>query len=221
MAAIAPSAKATLIAYYNFEGAADPPYPVDMTSNPPGVVTTQLMTGYTAGNMTAQPGLALNVAPGDLEPNLTGLGLSRSGANDPANFDTQLFSDTGIYDVTSVSFAINTNGNGFDMARVGYSTDGVNFTYTANQLITTTSQVLTFTLPSGTTTGLTTLTIRIQLSGGHSNGVDLQNVMDNIQINGTIIPEPATVVGGLLGVLGLGWQQRRRLKLLLPRLRRA
>ena len=35
--------------------------------------------------------------------------------------------------------------------------------------------------------------------------------IDNIQINGTIVPEPATVAGGLLGVLGLCWHQRRRL----------
>ena len=35
--------------------------------------------------------------------------------------------------------------------------------------------------------------------------------IDNIQVNGTAVPEPATVAGGLLGVLGLCWHQRRRL----------
>jgi hypothetical protein len=52
--------------------------------------------------------------------------------------------------------------------------------------------------------------LRIELTGGQSNGTDLQNVVDNIQVNGTIVPEPATVAGGLFGVLGLCWFQRRR-----------
>ncbi|PYK39251.1 MAG: hypothetical protein DME60_09890 [Verrucomicrobia bacterium] len=48
-----------------------------------------------------------------------------------------------------------------------------------------------------------------------------QDIIDNIQVNGTIVPEPATVGGGLLGVLGLCWFQRRRFGFLLPRLGRA
>ena len=53
--------------------------------------------------------------------------------------------------------------------------------------------------------------LRLYFTGGQSNGVDLQILIDNIQINGTVVPEPATVAGGLLGVLGLCWFQRRRL----------
>jgi PEP-CTERM motif len=52
--------------------------------------------------------------------------------------------------------------------------------------------------------------LRLLFTGGSSNGNDLQFQLDNIQINGTV-PEPATVAGGLLGVLGLCWFQRRRL----------
>ena len=55
------------------------------------------------------------------------------------------------------------------------------------------------------------LAFGIILTGGQSNGDNLQNVVDNILINGTIVPEPATIAGGLLGVLGLCWFQRRRL----------
>jgi len=37
----------------------------------------------------------------------------------------------------------------------------------------------------------------------------LQTQIDNIQL--VAVPEPATIAGGLLGVLGLCWHQRRRL----------
>ena len=55
------------------------------------------------------------------------------------------------------------------------------------------------------------LVLRLQFSGGQTNDNVLQTIVDNIQINGTIVPEPATIAGGLLGVLGLCWFQRRRL----------
>ena len=55
------------------------------------------------------------------------------------------------------------------------------------------------------------LLVRLHFTNGQSNGTNLQNVIDNIQVNGVIVPEPATVAGGLLGVLGLCWYQRRRL----------
>jgi hypothetical protein len=71
------------------------------------------------------------------------------------------------------------------------------------------------------TLGQPSLLIRLQFTNGQSNGNDLQNLIDNIQVNGTAVPEPATVAGGLLGVLGLCWFQRRRLKSILPRPRKA
>ena len=55
------------------------------------------------------------------------------------------------------------------------------------------------------------LVLRIELTGGQSNGTNTQNIIDNIRVEGTIVPEPATVAGGLLGVLGLCWHQRWRL----------
>ncbi|HTH20147.1 MAG TPA: PEP-CTERM sorting domain-containing protein, partial [Candidatus Udaeobacter sp.] len=71
--------------------------------------------------------------------------------------------------------------------------------------------VLNNTLNVGGTLGVPNLLIRLHFTNGQSNGNDLQNVIDNIQVNGVIVPEPATVAGGLLGVLGLCWFQRRRL----------
>jgi MYXO-CTERM domain-containing protein len=66
-------------------------------------------------------------------------------------------------------------------------------------------------VPAGTTLNINNLALRLDFTGGQSNGNDLQNQIDNIQIGGTIVPEPATVAAGLLGVLGLCWHQRRRL----------
>ena len=53
--------------------------------------------------------------------------------------------------------------------------------------------------------------MRMHFTNGQSNGKNLQNLIDNIQVNGMVVPEPATVAGGLLGVLALCWFQRRRL----------
>ena len=61
------------------------------------------------------------------------------------------------------------------------------------------------------TLGVPNLLVRLHFTNGQSNGKNLQNLIDNIQVNGTAVPEPATVAGGLLGVLALCWFQRRRL----------
>jgi hypothetical protein len=220
VAAFVPRANAcencNLLVYYNFEGTPTTGFPVNMTSKAPGaLIGLQLMTDYPANELSSETGIALNVAPGDLQPNLTGLGLSHSGQAGARHFDTSFpsFGGTVFYDVTCVSFAINALGNGFTSARVGWSLDGgATFTFTAAQVVPTAgSLILDFDIPSGTTVSSSNLVIRIELSGGKSNGADVQNILDNIQICGTAVPEPATVAGGLLGVLGLCWHQRRRL----------
>ena len=71
--------------------------------------------------------------------------------------------------------------------------------------------VITIMIPAGTTININNLALRLLFTGGKSNGNDLQFQLDNIQISGTVVPEPATVAAGLLGVLGLCWHQRRRL----------
>ncbi|PYJ74240.1 MAG: hypothetical protein DME72_03550 [Verrucomicrobia bacterium] len=49
-------------------------------------------------------------------------------------------------------------------------------------------------------------------TGATSSGNNLQNVIDNIRLDvRQVIPEPASVVGALLGACGLCWNQRRRL----------
>jgi len=135
------------------------------------------------------------------------------------------FSATGVYDIMSVSFASAGSGNGFQNVQLQFSSNG-GLTWTNLSPVTpipTAVSVITLnnTLCPGCTVGVPNLLIRLNFLNGQSNGADLQNLIDNIQVNGTAVPEPATVAGGLLGVLGLCWHQRRRLKLLLPRSRSA
>ena len=114
----------------------------------------------------------------------------------------------------SLSYAVNTNGNGFKTQTWQYSiTAGhadASFVQFAQFTNLTGKQTLSAALPTLVNQN-PNLAIRIVFSDGQSNGNDLQTIIDNIQLNGTVIPEPATVAGGLLGVLGLCWHQRRRL----------
>jgi hypothetical protein len=242
LAAFAPRANANCpgcIRYYNFEGVPTAPYPVNLDSHMPaievgpafgmvlqtGTDPTMAATGaFPVTNMFIPPpgGIPLNVAIGDPDPNLVSLGINHSGRNQ-LYMDIPFFSAVGIYNVTSITFAIGGNGNGYSTALVLVSFNGgTSFTQIGlSQLIPSgPGTVLTFTIPNNTTINQPTLIVRLAFTGGRSNGADLQNEIDNVQINGTVVPEPATVAGGLLGVLGLCWFQRRRLRSLLPRFRR-
>jgi len=216
LVAFAPRANADLIAYYNFEGTPTTGFPVNLDSHPPAVAfpSDNTMTLTFGGNSLSAvtPGLPQNLAAGDPAPNLTALGLSRSGANSPAHFDIPLNSSQGFFETMTVSFAINAQGNGFTMANILFSTNGGGtFTLAFSQVIPTSGTIIVSGALPAAANNTPLLTVRIELTGGQSNGANLQNVVDNIQINGTIVPEPATVAGGLLGVLGLCWFQRRRL----------
>jgi hypothetical protein len=220
LAAFAPRANADLIAYFNFEGPATPPYPVNLASQvPPGFATTTLIltdeagNPYPAANTLVAPGIPFNVAPGDPDPNLTAMGFNRTAQHD-LNVDIPLISAQGIFDVTSVSFAYGANGNGWAFVQLQFSTNnGITFTNIGGlvALPATPGSFINIAVPLGTTVDVSNLVMRLQFTGGQSNGNDLQFELDNIQINGIIVPEPATVAGGLLGVLGLCWHQRRRL----------
>ena len=238
LAALAPRANAncpSCIRYYNFEGTPTAPYPVNLDSHIPAfevglpAYQAHLTTGtdpslaatgiYPVINTTAEAGLPLNVAVGDPAPNLTSLGIHRSGTAQ-LYIDIPMFSAFGIYNVTSVSYAIASNGNGYANASLFISTNGgTTFTQIgATQPVPTgPGSILTFNIPSGTTLNQPTLIVRLAFTGGQSNGTNLQSQIDNIQVNGTVVPEPGTVAAGLLGVLGLCWHQRRRLRSLLPR----
>jgi len=112
----------------------------------------------------------------------------------------------------TVSFAINAQGNGFSLANVYFSTNGGGtFTLAFSQAVPSAGTIIVSGALPAAANNTPLLTVRIELTGGQSNGSNLQNIVDNIRIEGTIVPEPATVTAGLLGVLGLCWHQRRRL----------
>ena len=214
-AAFTPRANADLIAYYNFEGPDTPGFPVNLESHPPAFFSSgnNLIVSFNPNSLIeVNPGLPQNLVPGDPAPNLTALGFNRSGANSPAHLDIPLFSAQGFFQDMTLSFAINAQGNGFTTTNLYYSTNGgATFTLFHTQEIPESGTIIVSAAVPTDANNAPNLVLRIELTGGQSNGTNLQNVIDNIQVNGTIVPEPATVAGGLLGVLGLCWHQRRRL----------
>jgi len=215
LAAFAPRANADLIAYYNFEGTDTPGFPVNLDSHPPAFFSsgnTLIVSFNTNSLLQVNPGLPQNLAPGDPAPNLTALGFNHSEANSPGTLDIPLFSAQGFFQDMTLSFAINAQGNGFTIANLYYSTNGGStFTLFATQALPNSGTIVVSAAVPTLANNAPNLVLRIELTGGQSNGTNLQNIVDNIQVGGTIVPEPATVAAGLFGVLGLCWFQRRRL----------
>jgi hypothetical protein len=215
MAALVPSAKADVIAYFNFEDATKGG-PPDFTSEfDQGLgIDTTIVTNYDPASMnTVSPGLAENRLAADTDPNDFSVHLFRSALNDPADLDIPLFSSQGFFQDMTVSFGVNVQGNGFELVTLWYSIDGgANFINSGNSasLLTGGTQVISLAVPVAANNA-PDLVLRLEFTGGQSNGVNDQDIIDNILVGGTIVPEPATVAGGLLGVLGLCWFQRRRL----------
>jgi hypothetical protein len=229
---LATRANATLIVYFNFEngtlgnsgfdGVADVtptggPPPGD---NPGGGIQNSMLTWSGTDDSTVDAlqiaGTNRTTADNDTTANLA-LGVNHAKDNNGAflqfNVNTLLLSNL------SLSFAVDNNGNGFHSAQLSYSTTGLPGTFTdvgsAITITTGPNQLLS--------TGTFNVTpsfggvFRLTFSGATSNGNDRQTVIDNIQLNATVAPEPATVAGGLFGVIGLCWFQRRRIRLILPR----
>jgi hypothetical protein len=223
LAAFAPKANADLIRWYNMEGTATPPFPVNLESHAPALELDKTlfldngtpMMQFDAAHTRVAPEIPFCLPP-NVAPGLTSIGFDHTAfTNLGVEIDMQ--SSQGIYDVTSVCFAYGSNGNGWAFVTLQMSTDaGMTFatvpgTMADTPLPATPGNFIMFTIAPGTTLNINNLVLRLLFTGGQSNGNDLQFELDNIEINGTIVPEPATVAGGFLGVLGLCWFQRRRL----------
>jgi len=238
-AALVPRANATLLVYFNFEDVTSPlpTTTVDFTSdqtaaaggdNPGGgIQMSTLTTNYTAGDFGSVSSLiqigAANRSAGDndVPPKTQGVAVNFNTSNKNNGTWIQFAVNATFFTNMSLSYAVNTNGNGFTTQTWQYNTSGGVGAFTTFATFTglTGLQTLSAPLPAGAN-AQPGLVIRVVFSEGHSNGNDLQTVIDNIQLNGTVIPEPATVVGGLLALCGMGWHQRRRL-IRFVRLRRA
>jgi hypothetical protein len=217
-AALAPKANATVLIYFNFEDATlggpfDPNS--DVVGAPDfnpggGLVLTTITTNLTV--TAADAGFLQNRTAGDIDTANPGLAIGmRTTPVDNGGYLQFAFNST-FFASMSLSFAVHTAGNGFDTVQLFYSTNGGG-TFTAgpsSPILTGPVQIITLAVPSAVDTQANVV-LRLVFNGGTSNGQNLQTVIDNIQVNGSIVPEPATVGGGLLGVLGLCWHQRRRL----------
>jgi hypothetical protein len=239
-AAFAPRANATVIVYFNFEDGTLGAHP-----NDPGIVDTaadvvgapdfnpgggiQMSTlDINSNDFKDSTGLLLNRTAGDIDTANPGQALTflRTAANQGASVCFTV--DTTFLSQLSLSFAIDNSGNGYTSVELTYNINGTGAVSAGTQtILNTSSQLFTFdgtnsTINNAAGNGTTVKSVEFCLvfTGGQSNGANGQTTIDNIVLGGTVIPEPATVVGGLLGVLGLCWFQRRRLRLILPRLRR-
>jgi hypothetical protein len=217
-AALAPKANAqNVLVYFNFEHpSGTTPDFQSVTIGPPdfnpggGLVLTTLELVPPLANVGNVDGTLLNRTPGDIDNANPGIGLGMRTTPQDNLGGLQFHMPTTLFSAMTLSFAIDTAGNGFDSVQFLFSTDGVNFTSVATSPIAAGGgfQLISFGVPVGAE-GQPDVIFRLIFDGGTSQGQNLQTIIDNIRIDG--IPEPATVAGGLLGVLGLGWQQRRRL----------
>jgi len=223
-AALAPSARADLIVYFNFEDSFDggpPDFTSDIVPENPGggVVLTTITTDYPSSETVANhPGPGLNRSAGDIDvPPLTpdlDVGLTNVANNNNRHFDFNVFSSGGFYQDMTLSFAVKSIAGGFNSVTVQYSTNaGGSWTTFGTAAITTdgTPQVKSFAVPT-LANNAPDLAFRFFFTGGTGTRERIRYTQfDNIQLTGTIVPEPATVAGGLLCVFGLCWLQRRRL----------
>jgi len=224
MAALAPKANAqNVLVYFNFEDATlggPPDFTSDVVGAPDfnpggGLVLTTITTNAT--NFAAVAGFLLNRTAGDIDTANPGLaGGFRTTPADNGSY-IQFGLNATAFSNMSLSFAYTTAGNGFNTVQLFYSTDGgLNFTPGPSAPMLTGGQphLVTLAVPVGADQQAN-LVLRLVFNGGTSMGNNLQTIIDNIQLVG--VPEPTTVAGGLLGLLGLCWHQRRRIRLLLPR----
>jgi hypothetical protein len=215
-AALAPKAHADVLVYFNFEdstlGAAFDP---NSDNVPPGgdnsgggilapvmLETNLITTGSVAGTLLNRTALDSDTA----DPGLA-LGMSTTPADN--THWIQFHADTTSFSNMSLSFAINTAGNGFNTVAFSFSTDGGTvFSDPVSHFITSGHgfQIITFAVPVGANNQPDVI-FRLTFNGGTSSGTDLETVIDNIRLDGT--PEPATTASGALAVVGLCWYRRR------------
>jgi hypothetical protein len=226
MAMAAPSARAALLTYYDFEDG-------NFTSDAPGEQSTSITftsSSFPGGNLTvdgtvASPvGTNLNAVTPSTIMALNARGNTGGTAATQYCFMLGGLTTTALTDVT-LSFAIKSEGNGgqFTTLNLLYSTTGVAGTYTlfatdaALQTHTayTTDSFNVSTLSGGAVNGISgsNLFFEFCFTGSSNNANGNNTFIDNIQV--TALPEPSSYIGGLLGIVGLCWYQRRRFTRLL------
>jgi hypothetical protein len=216
LTAFAPKANALVeIVYFNFEDATiggAPDMAADVVGAPDfnpggGIQASTLQTNFVPGDFFAVGGLGnINRTALDIDTTANvGLGFSTTPADN--GHWIQFGVNTTTFSGMSLRFAVaSTAAGGFNSVAFSYSTNGVNFLPAgSHSILLSVPQIISFALPPDAN-GQPNVILRLTFDGGSTGGL---TVIDNIQL--TAVPEPTTVAGGLLGVLGLCWLQRRRL----------
>ena len=213
MQCAAPSARAALETYYDFEDG-------NFTSDSPGLQPTSILTALGTFTFPAGTGTTVNA----VTPITTNTALTIHPFSGFGVFTLGGLTTTGLTDV-NLSFALESfrTGSFFTTLNLFYSTDGgATFSATPFSTIVNINNVTTFigpplfsfdvsTLTGGAVDGVSGGNLFFEFcfsgSGNNANGND--TFIDNIQVNAVAVPEPSTYIGGLFGVLGLCWFQRR------------
>src|SRR5439155_16566521 len=131
--------------------------------------------------------------PTAVEPPLLALGMASTANNSPGDFDIPLLSSTGLFQDMTLSFAVNVAGSGFTMAVLWYSIDGgATFINSGNSVVIPISgvQILSLAVPTAAN-NQPLLVLRLEFTGGQSNGGNIQDIIDNIRVEGTITGTPS------------------------------
>jgi len=220
--AFAPKVDADVIVYFNFEGNTFTSVPAPGPGGLYPFLQNQTILNsptdpFPAGGLVVTPGVGtiLNELVPDVPTTNTALEL-RGNTNGTSTMNCFRFGvNTTGYAQASLSFALQSLGNGtqFNQVEVQYSTNGgATFTVTPEGLVAINQDglyhIYTFNI-SGAANTANSL-IEVCFTGSTTNNGSNVTRLDNLQIN-AVVPEPATVASGVLGVIGLCWYQRRRL----------
>jgi hypothetical protein len=216
MAMAAPSARAALLTYYDFENNS-------LTSD--GGLQSTNITGTAGIVLPADSGSGTNVNAVTLPSTDHSLFTLTNTGETTSSFKLGGLTTTGLTDV-HLSFALLGEARSFTTLNLFYSTDGgANFSATPFSTVVGINNVTTYTGPPLFSFDVSALTNGAvdNVSGGHlffefsfsGAPVDIEHAtfIDNIQV--TAVPEPSSYIGALFSLVGLCWFQRRRFTRLL------
>jgi PEP-CTERM motif len=206
MAMAAPSARAALETYYDFEDG-------NFTSDSPGLQPTSIAPFIGSFTFPAGTGTTVNA----VTPITTNTALTIHSQNSAGVFLLGGLTTTGLTDV-HLSFALLSaaTGGSFTDLVLTYSTTGASgpYTFFASEagLTSHTSYNPAFTydvsaLSGGAVDGVSGNNLFFQFFFNGATNADAATFIDNIQV--TAVPEPSSYIGALFGLVGLCWFQRR------------